>query len=100
MAGRSPFGVVGYVCSPRSLSRAARTANISLSGDADGILRREAGRVFQLIDYVPVGAQRFVRVVAELAGHVDHAAALVQQQRGKGVAQVVGGGVLDARRVE
>jgi hypothetical protein len=38
---------------------------------------------------VPVGPHRQRRRVPELAGDVDHAPALVQQQRGEGVAQVV-----------
>jgi hypothetical protein len=40
-------------------------------------------------DEVPVRAHRQPGAVAELTGEVDHGAALVQQQRGEAVAQVV-----------
>lgn len=41
--------------------------------------------LLQLVDHVPVGPERELCAVAELAGDVDHRAALVQQQRGGAV---------------
>jgi hypothetical protein len=54
-----------------------------LSSALDGRFGFEPRLIVQLVDDVPVSSQRQPRVVAELAGHVDDASALVEEQAGK-----------------
>lgn len=49
------------------------------SGSRDGSLRVDARLVFELVDDVPVAAEREPGVVSELASDVDDASALVQE---------------------
>lgn len=55
----------------------------------DRACRVDLRRAVQLLDNVPVHSQREARIVAQLARDVDHAAALVEQQRGEAVAKVI-----------
>src|SRR4051812_20939258 len=62
----------------------------------DRLLSLESRGVLELVDDVAVRAEGQLRAVAELAGDVDHAAALVQQQRAERVPQGVRRRVRDA----
>ena len=70
-----------------SRSRGYQTGTCPLSGSLDRLLGGQPWGVLQLVNDVPIAGQRQPRVVAELARNLDHAAPLVQQQRGEAVAR-------------
>jgi hypothetical protein len=83
------------VCQPDRRARAVGGSHCpplasNRTGGANRVLGADPRLPVELVDHVPVGAERVARIVAELARHVDHRAALVQQEAPEGMAQVVG----------
>ena len=82
---------------PSELRLLIRQSSPSVS---DGGVCIEVWRVLELVHHVAICAEREPCVVAELPGDVDHRSALVKEQRGIRMAEVVWARVLDACAVE
>lgn len=63
-------------------------------------MRIELWRVLELVHHMAIGAEREACVMAELTSDVDHRSALVEEERGERMAEVLRARVLDAGAVE
>jgi hypothetical protein len=70
----------------------------SVSCGLDRRFRLDPRRVLEFVNHMAVARQGQTGVVTQLVGDINDTPALVQQQRGKAMSQVVGARVLQSRR--